>query len=68
MWKALKQILKKLNGIEKRIAGLESAIRDRQVTEVLIEVADGGCNDLVKKYGEDRNVGSGRTIPNRNVL
>lgn len=68
MWKMLKQILKKLNNIEKRIAGLESAIQDRQGTEVLIELSDGCSNDLIEKYSEDRKVNCGRTVSNHNVF
>ena len=68
MWKVLIRILKKLKSIEKRIAGLESAIRDRQVTELSYKISDGSSDNLVKKHSEDRNVGSGRTIPNRNVF
>lgn len=68
MRKVLRRILKKINSIEKRLAGLESAIRDRQVTELSFGISDGSGDNLVKKHSEDRNIGCGRTVPNRNVF
>ena len=68
MWKVLKEILKRLNSIEKRIAGLEDAIRDQQISEVSIEISDGNSNDLVEKYGENRNGSLGGTVLNRNIF
>lgn len=55
MWKVLKQILKKLNNIEKRIAGLESVIQDRQVTEISFGTYDSVGSTLPGCGGYDAN-------------